>query len=71
MGHRADNLKSRGMTATWTGSSWNVSNSGVGEVFGSILQHWTGSSLNSGSNGTADGRFFVAVEETNVLGGGR
>jgi hypothetical protein len=67
--NRWDNLKSRGMTASWTGGSWNVSNSGVGEVFGSILQHWTGATVNNAGNGNDDGRFFVASKVT-PLGGG-
>ena len=33
------------MQATWTGGTWSVSNTGIGEAFGSILQHWTGSQL--------------------------
>jgi hypothetical protein len=67
--NRWDNLKSRGFVPSWNGSSWSVVNSGVGEVFGSILQHWTGSELNSGRNGNDDGRFFVANKVT-PLGGG-
>ncbi len=66
---RGDNIKSRGMTATWNGSNWSVANSAVGEVFGSILQHWTGADLNSGGNGNDDGRFFVGSKATSLGGG--
>ena len=68
--NRWDNLKSRGMTATWNGSGWTVGNSTVGEDFGSILRHWPGADLNSASNGNDDGRFFVASKVT-PLGGGQ
>ncbi len=67
--NRGDNLKSRGMQASWTGSTWSVSNTGIGEVFGSILQHWTGADLNAGRNGNDDGRFFVASKATSLGGG--
>ncbi len=70
LANRGDNLKSRGMQASWNGSTWSVGNTAVGEVFGSILQHWTGATLDSGGNGTDDGRFFVAVKVT-PLGGGQ
>jgi hypothetical protein len=68
--NRGDNLASRGFNPTWTGSSWNTPNNGVGQVWGSILQHWQGASLDSGGNGNDDGRFFVAVKVT-PLGGGQ
>src|SRR5262245_56788867 len=67
--NRGDNIKSRGFTPSFNGTSWSFPNSAVGETFGSILQHWTGSSLNSGRNGNDDGTFFVAVVVT-PLGGG-
>jgi hypothetical protein len=69
--NRWDNIKSRGFQPTWNGSTWTVANTTtlLGEAFGSILQHWPGSTVNSGSNGTSDGRFFVAAKVT-PLGGG-
>jgi hypothetical protein len=67
--NRGDNIKSRGFTASYSGTTWSVANSGVGETFGSILQHWPGATLNSGGNGNDDGRFFVASKVT-ALGGG-
>ncbi|MCB9878184.1 MAG: hypothetical protein H6835_11350 [Planctomycetes bacterium] len=66
--NRWDNIKYRGFTPTWTGSSWNVANSGVGETFGSVLEAWPGATVNSGGNGNDDGRFFVGCKVT-PLGG--
>ncbi|MBL8737361.1 MAG: hypothetical protein JNL12_13105 [Planctomycetes bacterium] len=67
--NRWDNIKSRGFVPTWSGSSWSVGNSAVGEAFGSILQHWPGATVNSGGNGNDDGRFFVASKATSLGGG--
>lgn len=69
LANRWDNIKSRGFQPSWTGSTWQVANTGVGEAFGSILQHWPGATVNSNSNGTDDGRFFVAVKVTAIGGG--
>ncbi|MBL8727731.1 MAG: hypothetical protein JNM25_04825 [Planctomycetes bacterium] len=69
LANRWDNIKSRGFQPTWSGSTWNVANTAVGEAFGSILQHWPGATVNSASNGNSDGRFFVAAKVT-ALGGG-
>ena len=69
LANRSDNIKSRGMTASWNGTTWTVANSNVGEAFGSILQHWTGAQVNSGGNGNDDGRFFVASKATAISGG--
>ncbi len=67
--NRGDNIKSRGFQPTWTGSTWTVANTAVGEAFGSVLQHWPGATVNQGGNGNDDGRFFVASKVT-ALGGG-
>ena len=67
--NRGDNIKSRGMQASWTGATWTVANTAVGEVFGSILQHWTGAHVHSAGNGNDDGRFFVASKVTAIGGG--
>ena len=66
LANRGDNIKSRGMTASWSGGTWSVGNSSVGEAFGSILQHWPGAFVRSNSNGTDDGRFFVASRVTQI-----
>ena len=69
LANRGDNIKSRGFVPTWNGTTWTVANSAVGEAFGSILQHWTGSTVESGTNGTDDGRIFVASKATSIGGG--
>ncbi len=69
LANRWDNIKSRGMTASWNGSTWSVANSAVGEAFGSILQHWPGATVNMVSNGSDDGRFYVASKATSLGGG--
>ncbi|MCA8967734.1 MAG: hypothetical protein KDC48_22830, partial [Planctomycetes bacterium] len=66
--NRDDNIKYRGFTPNWNGSSWSVNNSGVGETFGSVLEAWPGATVNSGGNGNDDGRFFVGCKVT-PLGG--
>jgi len=69
LANRDDNIKSRGFQPTWSGSTWSVANTAVGEVFGSVLQHWPGATVNWGSNGNDDGRFFVASKATSLGGG--
>ncbi len=58
---RGDNLASRAFAPSWTGSSWNLIESGP-QLFGSVLQRWSGASLASSTNGAADGRLYVAVK---------
>jgi hypothetical protein len=70
LANRWDNIKSRGFVPTWNGTTWSVANSAVGQAFGSILQHWTGAEVNMTTNGTDDGRVFVANKVT-ALGGGQ
>ncbi|MEZ6037723.1 MAG: hypothetical protein R3F29_09605 [Planctomycetota bacterium] len=67
--NRDDNIKYRGFTPSWNGSSWSVSNSGVGQTFGSVLEAWPGATVNSGGNGNDDGRFFVGCKVTSIGGG--
>jgi hypothetical protein len=57
---RTNNLTSRGLTAVWTGATWNVSSNSVPQMFGSVLQRWAGSALSSSANGSADGRVYLA-----------
>jgi len=67
--NRDDNLAHRGMTPTWSGSSWSFPNNGQGQQYGSVLDRWTGAEVNSGQNGNDDGRFFVASKVTSLGGG--
>ena len=69
LANRGDNNASRGFNPVYSAGTWSFSNNGIGQVYGSILQHWTGAILNSASNGSDDGRFFVACKVT-PLGGG-
>jgi len=60
---RGDNLGSRRFTPVWTGTNWNLNETGV-LVHGSILQRWVGASVSSATNGSDDGRLYVAVKVT-------
>lgn len=61
---RGDNLGSRPFTPIWTGSDWNLQESGTLQ-YGSVLQRWQGAQVDSNTNGGDDGRVYVA---TNVSG---
>ena len=66
--NRADNIRNRGCSFNWSGSSW--SDSWVGSSLnGSVLTRWPGASLNQGQNGNDDGRFLVAVNVTGPVNG--
>jgi hypothetical protein len=67
---RGDNIASRGFTAVWSASAlqWTLTDLS-NYVYGSILQRWSGSSLASNTNGTDDGRYFVAVKVTGPTNG--
>jgi len=65
--NRGDNIASRGFTPSWNGSSWSFANSAP-QTYGSILSRWNGATVNSATNGTDDGRIFVASKVT-PLGG--
>ena len=69
LANRGDNNASRGFNPVYSAGTWSFANNAVGQVYGSILQHWTGAMLNSASNGSDDGRFYVACKVT-PLGGG-
>jgi hypothetical protein len=66
---RGDNLASRKFTATWTGSSWVFTSVDSGPNYGSILQRWSGATVTSNTNGTDDGRVYVAVKVTGPTNG--
>lgn len=67
--NRTNNLASRPFTASWTGSSWNVSWNVAAQRQGTFLQWWTGASVDLGGNGMDDGRFAVGVKVTGPVGG--
>ena len=65
---REDNMATRPISAVWTGAKWNLNETGT-LINGSILQQWSGSSLDSNTNGTDDGRVYVAVAVTGPVDG--
>ncbi len=65
---RGNNLRSRGVTFTWSGTAWSTANVGT-SVSGSVLTRWTGASYNSAANGTDEGQFGVAVKVTGPTNG--
>jgi hypothetical protein len=67
--NRGDNLASRGFTATFNGTTWNVANTAAGQLWGTILQRWSGANVQGAGNGVDDGRFFVASKVTPIAGG--
>jgi hypothetical protein len=67
-GNRDDNLVSSKMNVGWGGSSWSLVQSGS-NLSGSVLQRWAGSTLTSNSNGSDDGRIYVACEVTGPVAG--
>ena len=58
---REDSIGSRKFTAAWTGSSWNLNETGA-LLHGSILQRWVDASVSSATNGGDDGRLYVGVK---------
>jgi hypothetical protein len=58
---RADNLGSRGFLPTWDGTHWSIAD-GPDFQNGSVLQRWGGALITSGTNGSDDGRFYVAMK---------
>jgi hypothetical protein len=67
--NRNNNLGSRQLLVSWTGSTWSTSTSGT-LLEGSILQRWSGATVHSNTNGLDDGRLWVAGKVT-ALGGGQ
>jgi hypothetical protein len=65
---RGDNLMTRGVTFTASGSTFVSFDSGS-TALGSILTRWTGAQVTSGGNGNDDGRLFVAVKVTGPVAG--
>jgi hypothetical protein len=69
LANRGDNNAHRGMNPTWGGSNWSFQNNAEGQDYGSVLSRWPGATINSESNGTDDGRFYVASKVVNLGGG--
>ena len=61
--NRGDNIASRGFAPSWNGTSWSFANAAP-QQYGSILSRWNGASINSATNGTDDGRIYVASKIT-------
>jgi len=57
---RDNALATRGFTAQWSGSRWNLAITGALQP-GSILERWPGATVTSGTNGNDDGRVFVGL----------
>ena len=66
--NRTDNLMSRGVNFSGSGTSWNSVDSGIA-TYGSILTRWTGATVNTAGNGLDDGRFAVGVKVTGPTAG--
>ncbi len=60
---RTNNLGSRQVNFAWNGSTWTPTVSGS-LLAGSVLQRWTGATVSSSTNGSDDGRLYVAVKVT-------
>ena len=60
---RGDDLASRAFTPVWTGSTWDLVEGGT-MLPGSVLQRWGGATVASSTNGSDDGRVYVAVKVT-------
>lgn len=66
--NRGDNIGTLEIFPSWSGSDWNFTESATMQ-HGTILQRWNGASITSNSNGTDDGRFYVAVKVTGPVNG--
>jgi hypothetical protein len=67
--NRSDNLMSKGVSFSWTGTTWTTADVGVATQ-GSILSRWAGATLSTPTgNGVDDGRFQVAVQVTGPTNG--
>lgn len=68
-GVRDNNLGSRGFTPTWNGTAWAFADIPNSFQQGTILQRWPGATITSATNGTSDGRFYVAVKVSGPING--
>ena len=60
---RTDNIGSRPFTPIWTGSTWDLVESGTLQ-HGSVLERWSGATVRSATNGGDDGRVHIGVRVT-------
>ncbi len=66
--NRGNNMGWKPFNATWTGSSWSLQQFGS-ITYNSVLSAWTGATVTSNTNGTDDGRVYVAVKITGPTNG--
>lgn len=59
---RGNNLGWKEMTAQWTGNSWDLDEKTSAFTHGSILDSWNGADVHSATNGSDDGRVYVAAK---------
>ena len=59
---RGNNLGSLGFRPVWTGTAWILQATADPLLYGSVLQRWSGATVGSATNGTSDGRLYVAVK---------
>lgn len=68
VGARSNNAANRQISITASGNSWTATTTSASQV-GSVLTQWSGCLYGTGQNGTADGRFMVAVKVTGPTAG--
>jgi hypothetical protein len=66
---RGDNLASRGLNISWSGSAWSITQQTAATVQGSVLTRWSGASVATGANVGGDGHFHVGVKVTGPVNG--
>jgi hypothetical protein len=66
---RNDNIGSKRFTPTWNGTSWSINTNDANITYGSILERWGGATLSSTTNGSDDGRVYIAVKVTGPTNG--
>ncbi|MBI3817414.1 MAG: hypothetical protein HY286_01890 [Planctomycetes bacterium] len=67
--NRGDNLGSKKFTPSWTGSAWSIVTNDSAITYGSVLSRWNGATVTSNTNGSDDGRVYVAVKVTGPTNG--
>jgi hypothetical protein len=67
--NRTNNLGSKRFTASWSGNAWTLDTAADPLLAGTILGRWSGATVTSATNGTDDGRVYVAVKVTGPVQG--